>query len=86
MGRDLRITRIELAAIHIVIIPRLVLVGNEVDAVAALLITIGLFLKLQGIADGRVLRRRCQEGKAGKGDYGYRRNPNLKYFSTRMFR
>ena len=33
--RNLRIARIELAAIHIVVVPRLILIGKEIDAVAS---------------------------------------------------
>jgi hypothetical protein len=46
--RNLRIARKDLAPIHIVVVPRLILIRNEIDAVAALLVAVRLLLKLQG--------------------------------------
>ena len=55
---DFGVARIQLAAVHVVVIVRLVLVGNEIDALAALLVAVRAFLKLQGLPDRRVLRRK----------------------------
>jgi hypothetical protein len=68
--RNLRIARIELAPIHIVVVPRLILIGKEIDAVAALLVAVRLLLKLQGLPYRRVLRCRREVGKSGKWNCG----------------
>src|SRR5450759_1556102 len=53
---DLRITRIELAAVHVGVIVRLILVGNEIDADFAVLLAVRHELVLQGLPNRRVLR------------------------------
>jgi hypothetical protein len=84
--RNLRIAGIEFAPIDIVVVPGLILIRDEIDAGAALLVAARLLLKLQGLPYRRVLRCRCQMGKSGKWNCGQRRNTNLEHFSTRMFR
>ena len=84
--RNLRIAGIEFAPIDIVVVPGLVLIRDEIDAGAALLVAAGLLLKLQGLPYRRVLRCKCQMGKSGKWKCGQRRNTNLEHVSPRMFR
>jgi hypothetical protein len=83
--RNFRIAGIELALVHRIVIPRLVLVGNEVNALAALLVAVGHSLELQSRPNRRVLRGASKLREPGQRSYGKRRHPNLHHFPTRMF-
>src|ERR1035438_9085626 len=71
---DLRIARIELAAVHVGVIVRLILIGNEIDAHFAALLAVRHELVLQGLPDRRILRCEGSLGQSGKWHDGKRRH------------
>ncbi len=83
---DLSVARVQLAAVHRIVIVWLILIGDEVDAHFAVLFTIRMILKLQGRPNRRVLRSKGSLGQSGKWYYGKRRHSDLKHLPTRMFR
>src|ERR1039457_3348662 len=52
---DLGVNRIQLATVHCVVVVRLILVGNEIDAYLAVLDALGMVLKFQGLPDRKSL-------------------------------
>ena len=84
--RNFRIPRIQLAAIHGIFISWFILIRDEIHALIALLIGVGLPLKLERGPDRGILRGKRPAGQSSQRNRNQRRSPHLEQSATRVFR